>query len=159
MNTDFGSNIATKSSTSDNKMKFGTLKTKVAEIVPVFGPSYSETICSFSDLQALRISYRTSAEAVKHLIPEELQIEDEPLVTQSLFNWGFSSIGAYTESMTEIEVTYKGKKHDYAVELVLDNEGALFLGREKYGMPKVIGKVVFDPAGTSPAPSGFLEGH
>lgn len=136
----------------------GTLKTTEACRNPPLAPLYPTTRIEFSDVEALRVSYYTSADAVKHLIPEELDLSDEPLVTCSLLNWGVSPFGSYTEFISMIEVTYRGKKYDYALELVLENEGAIFMGREQLGVPKVIGKVVFQPTTQMTAP-GFNLGH
>lgn len=140
-------------------MPFGTLKTNAAKAIPVHSPSYPGGTISFSDVDVLKIGFYTKADAVKDFIPEELELEDEPLVTYTLNKWGFSSIGPYTEFIGLIEVKYKGEKYDYALELILDNEGAIFLGREQYGFPKVVGKVDFDRAGTASTSLGFIHGH
>jgi acetoacetate decarboxylase len=55
------------------------------------------------------------------------------VVSYSLCNWGFSSIGIYTEFLSLVEVKYKGVKYDYLLECILDNEAAIFVGREKWG--------------------------
>ena len=141
-------------------MPFGTLKTKDAHALPSHSPSYTGKAISFSDIDVLKIGFYTKADAVKEFIPEELEIDDEPLVTYSLNRWGFSSIGPYTEFIGMIEVTYRGEKFDYALELILDNEGAIFLGREQYGFPKVIGRVEFDrKSSNGSGVMGYLHGH
>jgi len=75
------------------------------------------------------------------VVPDIFEIEDEPLCRSTLFLYHMSTVGTYTEYVHQIEVTWKGKKYDYVVGLVLDNESALFSGREKYGFPKVFGQV------------------
>jgi len=141
-------------------MPFGTLKTdEVKHGIPVHSPPYPSSKDEFSDIDALVIRYRTSAAAVKGLLPQELEIEDEPIAVCTLFKYGMSPIGAYTEFVSHIEVRFQGVKYNYCLELILDNEGAIFSGREKYGIPKVFGSVAWDPTSTKPAPAGFVAGH
>ncbi|PSS18434.1 hypothetical protein M430DRAFT_34979 [Amorphotheca resinae ATCC 22711] len=141
-------------------MPFGQIKTTdVNHGIPIHSPPYPSTKDEFSDIECLSITYFTEAKAVAPLLPEELEIEDEPLVTFTLFKYGASPIGPYTEFVSQVEVKWNGKKYDWTIGLVLDNEGAIFSGREKYGIPKVFGNVVWDPSSTKPAPSGYLSGH
>ncbi|KAH8797950.1 acetoacetate decarboxylase [Xylogone sp. PMI_703] len=133
-------------------MPFGTLKTETVDAIPPHSLSYSAGKTEFSDLEA-------PAYQLFYVSRRELEIEDEPRVTHTLFNWRFSTIGAYTEFMSQIEVTYRGEKQNYTLELILDNDGAIYLGRKRYGLPKVFGKVVFDPSATVPIPYGMLVGH
>ncbi|EPE02863.1 acetoacetate decarboxylase [Ophiostoma piceae UAMH 11346] len=140
-------------------MPFGQIKTKeVNHGIPIHSPPYPHTNDEFSDIDCLSISYFTKAESVAPLLPEEFELEDEPLVTVNLFKYGTSPIGAYTEFVQSIEVTWQGEKYNWTVELILDNEGAIFSGREKYGIPKVFGNVVWDPS-SAKNPAGFVTGY
>jgi acetoacetate decarboxylase len=141
-------------------MPFGMLKTKqTASGIPLCSPPYPATVDEFSDIDALSIRYYTPYDAVKDLIPEELELQEEVLVNLTLYKYGFSPIGAYTEFVALIETKLKGSIFYFQLQLILDNEGAIFSGREKYGIPKVFGNVIFDPSATKPAPSGFVSGH
>lgn len=139
-------------------MPRGCLNARKCVSVPAQNPLYPARQVDFSDTDVLSIKYYTSAEAIKHLIPDDFELEDEPLVTACLFHWGYSPFGAYTELVSTVEVTWEGTKYDFALELILDNEGALFMGREQLGVPKVIGRVVFDPSNT-PRQPGYQLGH
>ncbi|KIW82731.1 hypothetical protein Z517_05759 [Fonsecaea pedrosoi CBS 271.37] len=139
-------------------MPRGELNVRAASSVPAQNPLYPTKRIEYSDTDMLRIEYLTSAEAVKHLIPDDFEIEDKPLVGVTAANWGFSQFGAYSELITTVEVTYQGIKYDFGLELILENEAALFMGREQLGCPKVIGRVVFDPT-TTPRDPGFQLGH
>ncbi|EXJ56994.1 acetoacetate decarboxylase [Cladophialophora yegresii CBS 114405] len=140
-------------------MPFGRLKTKQANAVPAFSPAYSKARVEWADIDMILISFYTKAEAIAKYVPEELEIEEEPLVTYFIANWGFSSMGAYTEFVGYVEIKYKGEKYDFALELVLENEAALFLGREQFGMPKVIGHVEFDRRNCSSSDEGALTAY
>lgn len=141
-------------------MPFGTLQTNQARhAIPLCSPPYPVGLDEFTDIDGLTIQYHTTYDAVKDLIPEECELEDEPLVTLTLFKYGFSPIGAYTEFISQVDVKWEGKIYPFSIELILDNEGAIFAGRERYGIPKVGGNVVWDPSGTVTAPPGFITGH
>lgn len=144
---------------NDDKMPFGTIKTSSTNnSTPIHSAPYSSDENEFSDVTCLVVRYRTTAESVKDLLPEELEIEDQPLVGACLFRYGMSPIGPYTEFVHQIEVKYKGELYDYNITLLLDNQAAIFSGRERYGIPKTMGNVVFNPSEPSPRSGGFITG-
>jgi acetoacetate decarboxylase len=55
-----------------------------------------------------------------------------------------STLGAYNEYYHLVEVKYKGENYNYPISMILDNEAAIFLGREMYGYPKVFGNISLD---------------
>ncbi|KAK1458677.1 acetoacetate decarboxylase [Colletotrichum cuscutae] len=78
---------------------------------------------SFAIDMMLGYTYRVAASQVRHLVPNMLELEDEPLMSTIVLDYGMSSVGAYK----------------YLI-LMHDNEAAKFAGREQYGFPKVFGK-------------------
>jgi acetoacetate decarboxylase len=50
------------------------------------------------------IKYYTTYDAVKDLVPEEFELEAEPLISLMLYNYRFSPIGPYTEFISCVEV-------------------------------------------------------
>jgi hypothetical protein len=114
--------------------------------IPAFAPPYTRgnTIPAFNNVDILKIKYRTDGASVRELIPEQLSLEKQPIITTWVLNYGFTNIGPYKELIHQIEVTFQGKKYDYALLLVLDNEDAVYAGREKFGYPKVLGELDFD---------------
>ncbi|KAF9771676.1 hypothetical protein IL306_010684 [Fusarium sp. DS 682] len=141
-------------------MPFGTLKTKEARgPIPLSSPPYPVGLDEFTDVQGLSIQYHTTYDAAKDLIPEECELEDEPLVTLTLLGYGMGPIGAYNEFICQVEVKWQGKKYGFSIELVLNNEGAIYAGRERWGIPKVMGNVVWDPSRINSAPNGIITGH
>ncbi|KAF4338313.1 acetoacetate decarboxylase [Fusarium beomiforme] len=141
-------------------MPFGTLKTKEARgPIPLCSPPYPVGLDEFTDITALVIQYHTTYDAVKDLVPEECELDDEPLVTLTLLGYGMGPIGAYNEFVSQVQVTWQGKKYTFAIELVLNNEGAIYAGRERWGIPKVMGNVVWDPSKINSAPNGIITGH
>ncbi|KAF4126654.1 Acetoacetate decarboxylase (ADC) [Geosmithia morbida] len=138
-------------------MPVGTLDIN-AIAAPTLFPSYptSETFV-FKDVTLAAVSYRVPAAQVAPLVPPELELEDEPLVTSTFVDYGMSTVGIYTEFVQTVEATYNGRKFDYTLILVLDNEAAIFAGREVYGYPKVFGKVGLDPNTGSRLITGFAD--
>ncbi|VUC37620.1 unnamed protein product [Clonostachys rosea] len=94
-----------------------------------------------SNITMVTISYRVTVSSICELVPDMLELDDEPLVTTRFIHYGSSTVGPYSELVHQVEVTYQGEKFDYNLILILDNEAAVFLGREKFGFPKVLGKI------------------
>ncbi|KXH44894.1 acetoacetate decarboxylase [Colletotrichum nymphaeae SA-01] len=122
-------------------MPFGTLSFE-AESVPIFSPPYPKPPdpYSFAIDMMLGFTYRVAASQVRHLVPNVLELEDEPLMSTTVLDYGMSPVGAYKEFVHQVEVTYNKEKFMYSLILILDNEAAIFAGREQYGFPKVFGK-------------------
>ncbi|KAL2065498.1 hypothetical protein VTL71DRAFT_3168 [Oculimacula yallundae] len=120
-------------------MPFGQLPVSGASI-PQYAPPYPEGLNHFK-LSCVAVEYRTTAAAAAALLPDFLEIDETPLCRSTIFTYHMSSVGAYNEYLHTIEVTWKGKKYDYVVILILDNESAIFAGREQWGFPKVWGNV------------------
>lgn len=124
-------------------MPFGSLSVG-DNAIPSFEPPYTNKINKFTDVNLLQVRYRTSYANVRHLVPEFLELEDEPLVTASVVEYGLSTLGQYNEYVHQVEVKHDGETFDYCLSLILDNESAIFIGREKFGLPKTFGKVTLE---------------
>ncbi|KAF1843082.1 acetoacetate decarboxylase [Cucurbitaria berberidis CBS 394.84] len=112
--------------------------------IPAFAPPYTTETNDFADVSLLIVTYRTSLEDVRSLVPEFLELEEEPLVTAMIVTYEMSTVGAYNEYVHQVEVVYDGKKYDYFLSLILNNEAAIFSGREQFGFPKTFGKVTLE---------------
>lgn len=128
--------------------EFGSLSLTNSAI-PAYAPPYraGTTTTEFSDVDLVFITYRTTRASVRPLVPSMLSLADEPLVTVGFLAYGMSGVGAYREYAHLVEVTYGGETFDYGLSLVLDNEAAIFSGREQFGYPKKFGKVVINNTG------------
>ncbi|KAF5691020.1 acetoacetate decarboxylase [Fusarium denticulatum] len=122
-------------------MPNGTLPLN-GESMPTFTPSYSKARGIFTNTTAVGISYRVAASQVALLVPDVLELDDEPLMTSLILSYGMSPVGSYTEYTHQVEVTYKSNKFHYNLLFILDNDAAIFAGRELLGFPKVLGKSV-----------------
>lgn len=108
--------------------------------MPAFSPPYYLGKTEFSaaiDVTMISISYYVAASHILHLIPTTLEVEDEPVVTSRFIRYGMSPVGPYNEFIQQVEVTHRDEKFDFSIVLILDNESAVFIGRELFGFPKL----------------------
>ncbi|KAF2464413.1 acetoacetate decarboxylase-like protein [Lindgomyces ingoldianus] len=127
--------------------------------IPIFAPAYRPASfpSRFSDMTCLVIKYRTDGQQIRALLPDNLAIEEQPIITTRFIYYGCSPIGPYHEFIQSVEVTFNGSKYDYSLLIILDNEDAAYSGRELWGAPKVMGSFEFPdkPDGVS----GFFRGN
>ncbi|KAK7718171.1 hypothetical protein SLS57_006045 [Botryosphaeria dothidea] len=125
--------------------------------IPSFSPPYQNTPIKFSDVSMVGISYRVTLSSIQHLVPNVLELEEEPLVMSTFIEYGMSSVGSYTEFVQSVEVSYRGESFFYPLFLILDNDAAVFAGRELYGYPKVFGRTVMQQTTGTRLVTGHVE--
>ncbi|KAK7427355.1 hypothetical protein QQZ08_006124 [Neonectria magnoliae] len=130
-------------------MPYGSLSLN-GESLPAFAPAYSRAKGIFTDTTAVGMTYRVAASQIAHLVPDVLELEEEPLMTSLFLSYGMSPVGSYSEYAHQVEVTYKGEKFHFNLLFILDNDAAIFAGRELLGFPKVYGKTVIEQFTVSP---------
>lgn len=68
--------------------RYGLLtKDRFAPVVPVHAPGYlrARTV-DFNDVDMLSITYRTDFDTFAQIVPDTMELDDEPLVTLSFIN-------------------------------------------------------------------------
>ncbi|MGE1062228.1 acetoacetate decarboxylase [Megasphaera paucivorans] len=94
----------------------------------------------FNNRGYLYIVYKTDRKALEKVVPEPLQLLDEPLVRfEVMYMQDATGFGCYTESGQAIPVIYNGLKGDYLHMMYLDNFEAIAAGKESSAYPKKIG--------------------
>lgn len=130
---------------------------------PASAPAYSvpteDYHWVFSDAIIVFYAYRAKRELIRHLVPDILELEEEPVVVTMFNKFDASEVGPYTELQQMVEATYKGVKYNYCLGLLLNNEAAVFSGREMYGLPKKFGQVEIKPEMLAGGPGGFAKVH
>ncbi|POS68656.1 acetoacetate decarboxylase [Diaporthe helianthi] len=124
--------------------------------VPQHSPPYVNRIFEFRDVTVLTVRYRTSFASISDLVPDVLEIEDEPLVTATLLDYGTSPSKPFKEFIHTVEAKYLGKSYEFCLALILDNEIGVLNGREPTGFPKRLGNLSFIK-GASNGASGHVE--
>ncbi|PLB37198.1 acetoacetate decarboxylase family protein [Aspergillus candidus] len=115
--------------------------------VPISAPPYPTPpkTMHWSGISSVIMKYRTDGNLVRDLIPSNLSVEQSPVVTIMFVDYGDSPMGTCHEVIQFVEVVYNGQKYNYSMFLVLDNQIAVYIGREVFGFPKVLGQVDFNP--------------
>jgi acetoacetate decarboxylase len=109
---------------------------KRAYAMPLTNPAYPPGPYRFVNREFFIVTYRTSAEALRAVVPEPLELAD-PLVKYEFIRMPDSTgFGDYTESGQVIPVRYQGQAGGYVHAMYLDDEAPIAGGRELWGFPK-----------------------
>ncbi|KAH6625126.1 hypothetical protein C7974DRAFT_313354, partial [Boeremia exigua] len=90
-----------------------------------------------SNVDILKIKYWADNASVRELIPGQLSLEKQQIITTYVLHYGFTGIGSYKELIHQVEGTFQGGNYEYALLLVVYNEDAS-------GYPKVLGDIDID---------------
>ncbi|TMV75967.1 acetoacetate decarboxylase [Thioclava sp. BHET1] len=114
---------------------------KTAFSMPLASPSYPRGPYRFYNREFLTITYRTDMEALRRVVPEPLELGDDPLVKYEFIRMPDSTgFGDYTESGQVIPVSFNGQKGAYTHSMYLNDEAPIAGGREIWGFPKKLGE-------------------
>jgi acetoacetate decarboxylase len=136
-------------------MPFGQLPVS-NDAMPQHDPPYRNSTHVFSDVTIITVRYRTSFASIRRLIPDVIEVEDEPLVTATLLDYGQGPSGSFKEFIHTVEAKYLGKSYEFCLSLIMDNERGLLNGREPTGFPKRLGRLSFT-RGPSNGATGYVE--
>ncbi|NFG63386.1 acetoacetate decarboxylase [Clostridium sp. CMCC3677] len=118
------------------------LKSEVSKQIttPLTAPAFPRGPYRFHNREYFNIIYHTDADALRKIVPEPLELGDDPLVRFEMMAMpDTSGLGSYTECGQAIPVSYNGKKGDYLHMMYLDNQPAIAVGRELSAYPKKLG--------------------
>ena len=137
-------------------MPFGSLSVSNAAI-PQYAPPYPVDGSEYTTETVLTVTYQTFLQCVRHLVPDMLELENEPHVSVMLLQHTMSSFGPYNEYVHSVKVKYNGDTFDYFLSLILDNDSPILCGREQFGFPKKLGNVTVNLKKRSPVVHGYVE--
>ncbi len=110
---------------------------KTAYSMPLTSPAYPRGPYRFFDREFLVITYRTDKDRLREVVPEPLEIEDDPLVKFEFIRMPNSTgFGDYTEAGQVIPVRFGKVKGGYSHAMYLNDGPPIFGGRELWGFPK-----------------------
>jgi len=111
-------------------------------VMSTLRPSYPRGPWHYKDMHQLIVTYESTAEAVRAVIPRPLQPAPGNRVT---IEWRrmseVSGFGPYTEVGHSVACTFEGKPVSYVFQAFLDSESPTLAGREILGFPKRHGEV------------------
>lgn len=137
-------------------MPFGSLSVTNTAI-PQYAPAYPVNGSDYTSETVLTVTYQTSVQCVRHLVPDMLELENEPEVSVMLLQHTMSSFGPYNEYVHSVKVKYNGDTFEYFLSLILDNDSPILCGREQFGFPKKLGNVTLNLKTGSPVVHGYVE--
>ncbi|KAJ5974986.1 hypothetical protein N7481_008693 [Penicillium waksmanii] len=137
-------------------MPFGSLSVSNTAI-PQYAPLYPVGGSDYISDTVLTITYQTSVQCVRHLVPDMLELEDEPQVSVMILQHTMTTFGPYNEYVHSVKVKYNGDTFDYFLLLILDNDSPISCGREQFGFPKKLGNVSLVLKNGSTVVHGYVE--
>ena len=106
-------------------------------VMPTLRPAYPRGPWHYKNMHQLVVTYESTAEAVRAVVPPPLQPADGNRVT---IEWRHmtevSGFGPYTEVGHSVACTFEGKPAIYVFQAFLDSESPTLAGREILGFPK-----------------------
>jgi acetoacetate decarboxylase len=106
-------------------------------VMSTLRPSYPRGPWRYTDMHQLVVTYETTAEAVRKVVPRPLEPAEGNRVT---IEWRRMSevtgFGPYTEVGHSVACTWNGKPVIYVFQAFLDSESPTLAGREILGFPK-----------------------
>ena len=106
-------------------------------VMPTLRPAYPRGPWHYSNMQQFVVTYESTAEAVRAVVPSPLQPADGNRVT---IEWRrmteVTGFGPYTEVGHSVACTFEGKPVIYVFQAFLDSEPPTLAGREVLGFPK-----------------------
>src|SRR5246127_4123606 len=106
-------------------------------VMSTLRPSYPRGPWHYKDMHQLVVTYESTAEAVRAVVPRPLQPADGNRVT---IEWRrmseVSGFGPYTEVGHSVACTFEGQPVIYVFQAFLDSESPTLAGREILGFPK-----------------------
>lgn len=107
---------------------------------PLLASAVPRTGHRFFRRDHLFIIYKTDIDALRKVVPEPLELLDEPLVRFEVMSMpDATGFGSYTECGQAIPVSFKGVEGEYLHMMYLDNFEATASGREVHAYPKKMG--------------------
>lgn len=137
-------------------MPFGSLSVSNTAI-PQYAPLYPVDGSDYTSKNFLTVTYQTSVQCVRHLVPDMLELENEPEVSVMLLQHIMSSFDPYNEYVHSVKVKYSSDTFDYFLPLILDNDSPILCGREQFGFPKKLGNVTLKLKSGFPVVHGYVE--
>jgi acetoacetate decarboxylase len=106
-------------------------------VMSTLRPSYPRGPWHYKDMHQLVVTYESTAEAIRKVVPSPLQPAEGNRVT---IEWRrmteVSGFGPYTEVGHSVACTFEGKPVIYVFQAFLDSESPTLAGREILGFPK-----------------------
>lgn len=106
-------------------------------VMSTLRPSYPRGPWHYKDMHQLVITYESTAEAIRAVVPKPLQpAEGNRVIIEWRRMSEVSGLGPYTEVGHSVACIFEGKPVTYVFQAFLDSESPTLAGREILGFPK-----------------------
>lgn len=113
---------------------------KNAFAMPLTSPAFPPGPYRFVNREYMIITYRTSEEALRAVIPAPLEFVEAIVKYEFIRMPDSTGFGDYCESGQVIPVSYRGEAGSYTHAMYLDDHPPIAGGRELWGFPKKLAK-------------------
>jgi len=112
----------------------------------------------FYDAEMLTLAWETKPQIAKRLLPPPLSPADQPIVVAFLANYPRTNFSApYLEGALLLKATFDGTDGYYCLAMPVTDDLGMAGGREQFGYPKKIAKILFKHRGNTV--EGGVERH
>lgn len=106
---------------------------------PLLCPPYNRPPYPVEDAKLVMVRFKTDPAAIAKLVPQPLEAVGDGVVTAFIGDiWQINGPGEYHEGGVSVSVRYKGVTGSYMPFLLTSTDDALLVGREVFGMPKLL---------------------
>ena len=106
---------------------------------PLLCPPYNRPPYPVEDAKLVIVRFKADPAAIAKLVPQPLEPVGDGIVTAFIGDiWQIAGPGEYHEGGVSVGVRYKGVTGSYMPFLLTSTDDALLVGREVFGMPKLM---------------------
>lgn len=112
--------------------------------MPPTSPLFPRPPIVYRDVESVGVMYETDSGAALDILPEPLELDEPAMATLGVYQITKSGLGAYCEAYLSLSVRFQGEPKRYSAMFLVTNDMAMAMGREVLGVPKKLGKVIFE---------------
>ncbi len=109
--------------------------------MPVTAPAIQDSPFWYRGVDMMFVQYRTDEEAIQRILPEGLEMQDDPVAVVTVADYHFSTFGPYPETILAVPCLLDGEPVSYTHYLFTDQEAPLIAGREVWGYAKKLAHI------------------
>jgi acetoacetate decarboxylase len=119
-------------------------RARMAHTIPVDAPLYPSLPIRYRNVERLVFTYETDEEAALDVLPDVLELELPATAIINIMNIPYCTLGAYHEAYLSLNALLDGEPVFYCVYNLMDNDAAVAIGREVWGIPKKMGHITVE---------------
>ncbi len=109
--------------------------------MPVTAPAIQDSPFWYRGVDMMFVMYRTDEDAIQRILPDCLELQDDPVAIVTVADYHFSTFGPYPETILAVPCLLDGEPVSYTHYLFTDQEAPLIAGREVWGYAKKLAHI------------------